>query len=635
MSIANEHREYIQRMANPNSEEALIQVGNIWYGADGYTTLSGLYYFTNKNIVPIPGLRVESAISMSNSYSPIDSIQIELVVNYLRFKSHIQKLFALAQCCVIIPIMNPLVAALLQPMQQNKKIYIAYGIDQTALDWSSKYDSPASVLLAYASTPIMVKIDSIHLESIANHPRELRVVMKVTKVLTTTTYGDKTLYIKTIDGAIEQSKIMDKISSQKSDTPQVDAMARMFGVSVPKIREMMKNMSGERYTPTVSSKDIYMKKLKKVLAGDIFEYIAEGQSTVGRGSIFGIDAPINKEHINEYKLSKKYKEQIPGGDKSKLALEAWIKSALKDKHRIKMIDEGHENYKLTSPKGKISKRYQLLIESKDGIVIDIGEQLIKSGYAYPTKELIEHTSHPLHNTYMEAWSGESTSKDTIEMRKDILPGYSPAMSSYTKIYTLQNIKVDNPEYTPYMQSNNIYQLITPTEYRRIIKKSFVGITTIESEPRKDVTLVSITDGDTLIVDYNGEILTARLLGIDTPETVDGKKGRKDAANIGVSIETIIMWGNMATDFVKSQISPGDSLILRFGQKAKRDTYNRLLSFVYLPDERMLNRMIIQEGYAAPLPADVTPKYNKEFNDLYKEAAKDNKGIWEYWVNFRP
>lgn len=117
---------YIDRMTDPNSMETLLRIGHIWYGEAG-TTVTGVYYFANKNIMTAIPLRTESALSFSNSTPPTDSVQIEIIVHYGKFKTHIQKLLAAIQVSPVLPIINPLIAAITQPVVLNKNIYLAYG----------------------------------------------------------------------------------------------------------------------------------------------------------------------------------------------------------------------------------------------------------------------------------------------------------------------------------------------------------------------------------------------------------------------------------------------------------------------------------------------------------------------------
>ncbi len=60
---------------------------------------------------------------------------------------------------------------------------------------------------------------------------------------------------------------------------------------------------------------------------------------------------------------------------------------------------------------------------------------------------------------------------------------------------------------------------------------------------------------------------------------------------------------------------------------KIDPYGRLLAYVYLPDRRMLNEVLLEEGYAqvATFPPNV--KYQERFLRVQREARAQNRGLW--------
>ena len=65
---------------------------------------------------------------------------------------------------------------------------------------------------------------------------------------------------------------------------------------------------------------------------------------------------------------------------------------------------------------------------------------------------------------------------------------------------------------------------------------------------------------------------------------------------------------------------------RVGVEA-RDRYERLLAYVWLPDGRMVNRVMVEQGYAQPL----TIPPNVEFADVFRAAARAARdaglGLW--------
>jgi len=123
----------------------------------------------------------------------------------------------------------------------------------------------------------------------------------------------------------------------------------------------------------------------------------------------------------------------------------------------------------------------------------------------------------------------------------------------------------------------------------------------------------VVDGDTFVYIENGTSKTVRLLGVDTPETKDPRK-------------PVQCFGKEASDETTSLIA-GKTVRLESDPKAQNlDKYQRELRYVYLPDGRMLNRILVAEGYA-----HATPEYpfslSAEFVNLEKEATIAGKGLW--------
>ncbi len=82
----------------------------------------------------------------------------------------------------------------------------------------------------------------------------------------------------------------------------------------------------------------------------------------------------------------------------------------------------------------------------------------------------------------------------------------------------------------------------------------------------------------------------RLISIDAPESRVTPKPKKDAARNIEDLNTIIAMGMEATRFVQKLGKRGDRVSLEFDVE-ERDRYGRLLSWVFLPDGRIVNEEI--------------------------------------------
>ena len=129
-------------------------------------------------------------------------------------------------------------------------------------------------------------------------------------------------------------------------------------------------------------------------------------------------------------------------------------------------------------------------------------------------------------------------------------------------------------------------------------------------------VLKVVDGDTIVVDVRGKKETVRLLGIDTPETVDPRK-------------PVQCFGKNASDKMKSFVF-GKSVILVDEQatQGNRDKYNRLLRYVYLPDSKrtFVNGEMVKQGYAYSYRQYPT-KFLTKFNSWESYAREHNLGLW--------
>lgn len=142
-------------------------------------------------------------------------------------------------------------------------------------------------------------------------------------------------------------------------------------------------------------------------------------------------------------------------------------------------------------------------------------------------------------------------------------------------------------------------------------------TTKTQTPQKHENLVRVAkviDGDTIQVFMNSKTETIRLIGIDTPETVDPRK-------------PVQCFGKQASDKAKEILS-GESVSLENDPtQGDRDKYGRLLRFVFLEDETDFGKFMIREGYAHEYTYAIPYKYQTEYKQAEKDARDSGRGLW--------
>jgi micrococcal nuclease len=141
------------------------------------------------------------------------------------------------------------------------------------------------------------------------------------------------------------------------------------------------------------------------------------------------------------------------------------------------------------------------------------------------------------------------------------------------------------------------------------------------------TVVKVIDGDTLDVLVDGRTRRIRLIGVDTSELHESDKLIRDATRSRCTETELQGLGAEAMQFVLRVLSPGDAVRLEYGPQ-RYDDYKRVLAFVWLPDGRLLNELLLCEGYAqARLHYVFRVDYRTRFQQCSQQAQAASKGLW--------
>lgn len=137
----------------------------------------------------------------------------------------------------------------------------------------------------------------------------------------------------------------------------------------------------------------------------------------------------------------------------------------------------------------------------------------------------------------------------------------------------------------------------------------------EATPQALYKVLKVVDGDTIKVEIEGKSETIRLIGINTPETVDPRKD-------------VQCYGKEASDNAKNLLSNTFVRLEGDSTQGERDKYGRLLRYVYLEDGRSFNQLMISDGFAHEYTFDSNPyKYQLDFKKSEQEARSAEKGLW--------
>ena len=127
-------------------------------------------------------------------------------------------------------------------------------------------------------------------------------------------------------------------------------------------------------------------------------------------------------------------------------------------------------------------------------------------------------------------------------------------------------------------------------------------------------VVRVVDGDTIVVAIGGVDERVRLIGIDTPESVDPRS-------------PVDCFGLEASAAAKALLPEGSEVQLVRDVEA-RDRYDRLLAYVYKVDDgTFVNRALAEQGYAevATFPPNVA--HTEELVAAVARARAEGLGLW--------
>lgn len=127
-------------------------------------------------------------------------------------------------------------------------------------------------------------------------------------------------------------------------------------------------------------------------------------------------------------------------------------------------------------------------------------------------------------------------------------------------------------------------------------------------------VVQVVDGDTIKVDKEGKTETVRIIGIDTPETVDPRKpvqcfGREASAK-----------AHELLDGQRVRLTPDLT-------QDSRDRYGRLLAYVDREDGLDYGLWMISNGYAHEYTYHLPYQRQAAYRAAEAEARAAERGLW--------
>jgi len=124
------------------------------------------------------------------------------------------------------------------------------------------------------------------------------------------------------------------------------------------------------------------------------------------------------------------------------------------------------------------------------------------------------------------------------------------------------------------------------------------------------TVVSITDGDTLRLDLEGDEVAVRLTGIDTPEVYP------EVECFGPEAEALL-----------AELAPVGAVLRVEYDRDPRDPYDRELLYLYTQEGTFVNLELVARGAAEAVLFEPNDRYWDELRAAERAARDARLGLW--------
>ncbi len=127
-------------------------------------------------------------------------------------------------------------------------------------------------------------------------------------------------------------------------------------------------------------------------------------------------------------------------------------------------------------------------------------------------------------------------------------------------------------------------------------------------------VLRVIDGDTLLLEVDGEEKRIRLIGVDTPESLNPDESKNTEQ------------GKIASQFTK-ELMADVSVFLEYDVQ-REDNYGRTLAYVYTDrGKTMLQDLLLEAGMATTMTIQPNSKYADRFYAEMARARENKTGFW--------
>lgn len=127
-------------------------------------------------------------------------------------------------------------------------------------------------------------------------------------------------------------------------------------------------------------------------------------------------------------------------------------------------------------------------------------------------------------------------------------------------------------------------------------------------------VLRVVDGDTIDIQKDGAKVRVRLIGINSPESVDPRR-------------PVECFGKQASQYASAILSGQSVTITTDPSQGTLDKYGRTLAYVFLPDGQNFNELMIRDGYAYEYTYRTPYQYQSQFRSAQQDAERAQRGLW--------
>ncbi|MDO8551511.1 MAG: thermonuclease family protein [bacterium] len=143
----------------------------------------------------------------------------------------------------------------------------------------------------------------------------------------------------------------------------------------------------------------------------------------------------------------------------------------------------------------------------------------------------------------------------------------------------------------------------------------INITPAVESNKQEVKVTRVIDGDTIDVLINRKTERVRLIGINTPETVDPRK-------------PVECFGKKAYQVANERLVGQTVWMEQDPSQTNRDRYHRLLRYIWTDGGTVdFGKKMIANGFAYEYTYNRSYKYQAIYKQAQKEAEEGKKGLW--------